>query len=86
MTHWVGPGFFCPEMTPLLGGAGLDEHRLPVWTLAGMPSLLSACWSAPGLRSWFKVSVSVPSALLASVNAAVRIVPAARDGAWLPEL
>ena len=70
-------GQFCDTTCEKPAGAGSEEHRLPVVTFAGMPycarSLCRAAGSSssPGLI----VSVAVPLELLASVKAAVRIVP-----------
>jgi hypothetical protein len=77
------PGLPGNDMTcPNPAGAGSVAQKLPVVTMAGMPSCARSFCRVPGSSSTFglMVRVAVPSALLTSVNAAVRIVPVLRAG------
>src|SRR5580658_311391 len=58
-------------------GAGLEEQKLPVVTLARTPYLARSSCSRRGFSSTccLIVSVAVPLVLRVRVNAAVRIVP-----------
>src|ERR1700728_5482812 len=72
------------DMTCDQSGAGLEEQKLPVWTIAWMPYCARSFCRVPGSTSTsgLMVSVSVPLALRVRVEAAVRIGVPACTGLW----
>src|SRR5215472_16029593 len=76
------PGTTCEKPA----GAGCEEQKLPEVTFAGMPYCARSLCRAAGSSSslGLMVSVAVPSELLTSVNAVVRIVPGVRAGPSTP--